>query len=379
MNPHKSNSTVRQIVYWTLCLFAACVLVSMLSSQRAYARDIVVVQSLDLSGQSNLSKDFSNGIRTYFDAINAKGGVRGRKITFVQLDDSGEAQQTIANLKKLIRENEVDIAIAPTSANSYLAASGDALVRSSGVTLFGAPTGVRPPSDDGARALAIRASYADEARQLLNHISTMRIASVALIQGEGEEAEFAAKAFREEMQRRNQTLQFDGNTRQWQARTNTNASLEAVVISGDAIGVAVALAHARSTAKSATLFGFSMIDHRTLLEIGKTNAIGMVISQAMPSADKTVYPFQREHRTLMKQFRDEPPSLHTLEGYVVARVLVNAFESIPGEPTPASVNAALRSVRDLEFGPMSVSTRVPARAMRFVNLSAVSSKGALIE
>ena len=58
---------------------------------QAVAKDIVVAQTLDLSGLSNLGKDFSNGVRTYFDAVNARGGVRGRRIQFVQLDDSGHA------------------------------------------------------------------------------------------------------------------------------------------------------------------------------------------------------------------------------------------------------------------------------------------------
>ena len=41
-----------------------------------HGKDFVIGQSLDLSGLSNLGKDFSNGVRTYFDAINARGGVR---------------------------------------------------------------------------------------------------------------------------------------------------------------------------------------------------------------------------------------------------------------------------------------------------------------
>ena len=42
------------------------------------AKDLLVAQTLDLSGLSNLGKDFSNGVRTYFDAVNARGGVRGQ-------------------------------------------------------------------------------------------------------------------------------------------------------------------------------------------------------------------------------------------------------------------------------------------------------------
>jgi branched-chain amino acid transport system substrate-binding protein len=366
-------------ISWLFCVLASVALVAILAAPKAYARDIIVGQSLDLSGQSNLGKDFSNGIRTYFDAINAKGGVRGRKILFLQLDDSGEPKETVANLTKLRSENDLDVLIAPTTAQSFIAAVADLSEKRSNLTLFGAPTGARPANTDAARVLNVRASYADEARQMLNHMATMSLGNVALVRGEGEEAAFAAQAFREEARKRNLKLVFDGDTTLWRSRSAQNASLEAVAIAGDAIGVAPALAHARATARNANLFGFSTIDHRTLLELSKTAAIGMIISQAMPSADKTVHPFQREHRALMKQYRDEPPSLHTLEGYVVARVLVGALEAIDGDPTAVRVSSALRSLRDIDLGPMSVSTRIATNAVRFVNLSAVSKRGALIE
>ena len=37
-----------------------------------HGKDFVIGQSLDLSGLSNLGKDFSNGVRTYIDATNAR-------------------------------------------------------------------------------------------------------------------------------------------------------------------------------------------------------------------------------------------------------------------------------------------------------------------
>jgi branched-chain amino acid transport system substrate-binding protein len=378
MNPQRNSLLTRGFTEWLLCAFAALLLLLALSAERVSAREIVIAQSLDLSGQSNLGKDFSNGIRTYFDAVNARGGVRGRKINFLQLDDSGEPVQTIENLKRLSKDNEIDALIAPTTARSYLAAAAEIELSNKGLVLFGAPTGARLAAAS-PRELPIRASYADESRQLMSHIATMQIRTIALVVGDGEESEFAALAFREEAKRRNVALAFDGNNQRWSARTAANAPIEAVVITGDALGVVSALAHARSTARSANIFGFSTVDHRTLLEIGKQNAIGMVLSQAMPSADKNVFSFQREHRELMKKYRDEPPSLHTLEGYVVARVLVAALESISGEVTALRVSSALRTVRDIDLGPMSVSTRIPTSAVRFTNLSVVSRKGSLID
>lgn len=81
----------------------------------------------------------------------------------------------------------------------------------------------------------------------------------------------------------------------------------------------------------------------------------------------------------MQQYRDEPPSQHTLEGYVVARLLVSALERVEGEPTAAKVSAALRTTPTLEFGPMRVGGKSAGSVNRFVDMTAVSNKGGLVE
>ena len=117
---------------------ALCVAAGFCLAFPVAAKDIVVAQTLDLSGLSNLGKDFSNGIRTYFDAVNARGGVRGRRIPFAQLDDSGRAADAVANVDKLLLENDVDAMIAPTSEETLLAAANAPHLRASALLLAGA-------------------------------------------------------------------------------------------------------------------------------------------------------------------------------------------------------------------------------------------------
>ena len=346
----------------------------------ALAKDIVVAQTLDLSGLSNLGKDFSNGVRTYFDSVNARGGVRGRRIAFVQLDDSGRAADAAANVDKLLLENEVDAMIAPTSEETLLAAATASRLRASALLLIGAPTGTDlERAGIAARVLPVRASYRDEARVLLDYLKTFSEGAVALVRGDGPDADACLLALRDEARARNVPLAFDGSTQQWLLRTAKNGPVGAVIVAGDALGVTPALQHARKIAPLSALLGFSTVDHRTLIEMAGASAKGMMITQAVPPPGKTIHPFQREHRALMKQYRDEPPSQHTLEGYVVARLLVSALERVDGEPTAAKVSAALRVTPTLEFGPMRVGGKGVGSANRYVDMTAISSKGGLVE
>lgn len=344
------------------------------------AKDLIVGQSLDLSGATNLGKDFSNGIRTYFDSVNARGGVRGRKIQFIQLDDGGRSADAQINIAKLLREQEADVLIAPTSAETLSAAAKMPILRSTALSLLGPPTGAEVDASGGSfRVLVLRATFREEAKSLLDTLRTFNDGAIALVRGDGPDAGASHSALREEVMERKLKIAFEGTTALWLAKKPSPERIGAVIISGDAIGVMSALKQARRAAPQAILMGFSTVDHRTLLELVGTAAKGMMITQVVPPPGKTIHPFQREHRALMKQYRDEPPSQHTLEGYIVARMLVAAFERVDGEPSATKVSSALRAVGSMDFGPMRISPRADNATSRYVDITAISSKGGLVE
>ncbi|HNY45565.1 MAG TPA: ABC transporter substrate-binding protein [Casimicrobium sp.] len=358
------------------------VLVSVLAAAHTplFARDFVVGQSVDLSGLSNVGKDFSNGARTYFDSVNARGGVQGRKISFVQLDDSGRAAEAKANTQKLLRENGVDVMLGSTTAESLLAVLAAAAAVTPRVAVLGAPTGIELDAVMLGAAFPTRASYREEARALLDSLRMFHDGPIAIVQGEGPDAPVTHAAIRAEALARGASIAFDGSAAQWQARNSREAKAGAVVISGDALGVAPVAQHTRKLSPQSWLLAFSTVDYRNLFELAGAAASGMFIAQVVPPPGKTIHAFQREHRALMKQFRDEPPSQHTLEGYLVARVLTAAFAQVEGDPTPARVARALRALPATEFGPLRVSLQRPSSTGRsYVDVTAISSKGALLE
>src|SRR5688500_4251090 len=64
---------------------------------------IVIGQSVALTGPgSALAAPFAQGAKLYFDRVNAAGGLNGRKIELVTLDDRGSPALTAENTKKLL-------------------------------------------------------------------------------------------------------------------------------------------------------------------------------------------------------------------------------------------------------------------------------------
>jgi branched-chain amino acid transport system substrate-binding protein len=63
--------------------------------------------SYPFSGPASAYGTIGQGAKAYFDFVNAKGGVKGRKIEFVTLDDSYEPPKAVQNARRLIQQEKV--------------------------------------------------------------------------------------------------------------------------------------------------------------------------------------------------------------------------------------------------------------------------------
>ncbi|MDP3167423.1 MAG: ABC transporter substrate-binding protein, partial [Hydrogenophaga sp.] len=71
---------------------------------------VVLGQTLALTGPgSSLARYFHQGAKLYFDNVNAAGGINGRKIELVTLDDQGNPATTVANTKKLLDQGVLSL------------------------------------------------------------------------------------------------------------------------------------------------------------------------------------------------------------------------------------------------------------------------------
>ena len=93
------ESLVRSAILAVIALLG----VAALAQEGVTKTSIVLGQSVALTGPgSMLAVPFQQGAKLYFDRLNATGGINGRKIDLVTLDDRGSAQITAANTTKLL-------------------------------------------------------------------------------------------------------------------------------------------------------------------------------------------------------------------------------------------------------------------------------------
>jgi ABC-type branched-subunit amino acid transport system substrate-binding protein len=89
------------------------------------------------------TSEYGVGSRLYFDAVNAAGGVHGRKISYVTLDDGFDVKRAAENTRKLIDEHGVFMIYNNTGTAQTAAILP--LLEQSKTLVFG-PRPARPPS-----------------------------------------------------------------------------------------------------------------------------------------------------------------------------------------------------------------------------------------
>ena len=71
------------------------------------ATEIKVGQTIAYSGPASAYSQLAKAEAAYFKGLNAKGGINGRKITFISLDDGYSPPKAVENVRKLVESDEV--------------------------------------------------------------------------------------------------------------------------------------------------------------------------------------------------------------------------------------------------------------------------------
>jgi branched-chain amino acid transport system substrate-binding protein len=150
------------------------------SAQGVTDSTILLGQSVALTGPAQqLGLDMRLGASLYFDQVNLRGGVNGRKIVLKTLDDGYEATRAAENTKKLINDERVFALFGyvgtPTAQASL------PIFTEAKVPFVGPFTGaelLRTPVNP--YIFNVRASYWDETEAIVQHLTAMSVNKIAV-------------------------------------------------------------------------------------------------------------------------------------------------------------------------------------------------------
>jgi ABC-type branched-subunit amino acid transport system substrate-binding protein len=89
------------------------------------------------------------GLRLYVDRLNSTGGINGKKIQLVVLDDSGEPSKAAVNAKRLLTQDNVKLLVLSSLSSTYAPVIAESKRANVPLMLMGAvcPKEVYPPAD----------------------------------------------------------------------------------------------------------------------------------------------------------------------------------------------------------------------------------------
>ncbi len=339
---------------------------------------ITIGQSCALTGPAReLGVEMRLGAQAYFNQVNQAGGIFGRQIKLVTLDDGYEPDRAAANTKKLINEDKVFALFGyvgtPTS-NAALP-----IFTESKVPFFGAFTGAESLRNPFNRYIFnVRASYFDETEKMVEQLTSLGVRSIAVFYQNDAYGQAGLAGVTRALAKRNMkiagTATVERNTVAVEAAVKTLLPVQPdVIIMISAYKSIAAFVKASKKAGYAGQFhNVSFVGSRALAEELGPEGYGVAISQVMPFPFASSMPIVRDYLQAMKLASSSQASFTSLEGYVAARVFVEGLKRAGKDLTRDKLISALETLNYADFGGFNVNfTPSTHNGSTFVDLTMI--------
>ena len=335
---------------------------------------------------AGLGTEYWRGSQAWYQEVNSQGGIAGRRIEVVALDDGYDPIPTIRNTIQLVEKDRV-FCLSNYVGTPTLTRALPVIKRYAGddLVLVGDLTGAQPQREPpyAAQVFNIRASYRQEMMALVERLWTAGVRRFGVfyqIDAYGRSgtdgvarglARHGARIAAEATYRRGAAFDADMSVA---ARHLRDAGVEAVLCTGAYQACGAFVRTARDLGWTVPISNVSFVGSesmsRLLLEHGRTTGrdytARLINTQVVPSyAADSPLPGVRLYRSLMdkrhlevpaplrdpkSKYRVEPYSFISFEGFINARVIVEGLRRAGPAPSRRGFKAALESIGQLDLG-----------------------------
>ncbi|MES2509227.1 MAG: ABC transporter substrate-binding protein [Pseudomonadota bacterium] len=373
----------RHVLHSTAALAVlACGVTPSHAQTKAAHADILFGQSIDLSGpEAKLGREVVRGMNLYFDSVNASGGVNGGKIKLQTLDDAYNVDKAAANVQQL-RETPGLLALmtplGTTTTVRVAKEAGDVPVL---FPLTGT-AGIR--TAEMTNTYFLRATYADEVQRIADHSQTLGMKRLAIIHSEDPFGKPGMAAFEKALATHQLKPHAVGKVADFRSK-DVSAAVKTVAASKpDAVlvylpatfpDVVLAL---REAGMQSPIYGISVaLTPENLDRLGAQRR-GLMFTQVVPSYGNRKFRLTREYLAHLEARKMEP-SFGSMEGYLNARVAVEALRRAGPEVDRARLRRALESMAPYDAGDLQIQFDAATHTgSKFVQIGIIDRGGQLL-
>lgn len=350
---------------------------------------ITLGMSAPFSGPNGTyGEEMRETIDAYFQQINKSGGINGRKLQLIALDDGYETEKTVATTKTLINEKNV-FALLSFYGSSPTTEAMNKVFGPAGVPLVGTISGagtLREPirTNPNSRFMFhVRASYDDETEAIVNQMVSLGLRSIAVFYQNDGFGKAGLDGVTAALKKHNLAPSAVGTVER--NSLNVTPAVQAIAKTNPQAVVMVTLykptaafVRAMKRAGQNPMFmTLSPVGTEQLVEELGPEARGIGISQVVPYPWNDIVPVVREYQKLIP--KGNGYSYYGLEGYLMARTMVEGLRRACRDLNREKLVSALETINNVDFGGYRVNYSPTARyGSRFVELTVIGPGGKVL-
>ena len=346
--------------------------------------DILIGRSTALSGgMAPFLAPIHEGQEAAIEDANAKGGIGGRKIRIVSLDDGFDPRRTLENARQLSEKDAV-VALLGVSGTSQVMALLPYLAEAR-LPLIGVYTGspaVR--AQQHPYLFTTRASYADELVKIVRNLVAVQSARIAVVYENNDFGKLLLPLVEKTITAEGASLAGShalaptGEDAATAAKTLAAQKPQAVLLVAAGPPV-VAYVKANRAHLGVPVYTLSLGAGSAVLKALGEEARGLAVARTGPSPTKPTIQLTRDFQASMKR-HGKPADYDRYTGYMDARVLIEGLRAAGPGVTRASLVQAMEGLGTLDLGGYTYQfSPQNHHGSNFVDIAVVGSGGVYLQ
>jgi branched-chain amino acid transport system substrate-binding protein len=364
-------------------LLTLCMTLPMAHAEPGVTADTIVLgQSTSLTGPlAELGIATTTAERAYFDYINAQGGVHGRKIKLISVDDAYNPEKTLANTKTLIEKDNVFALFNVLGTPNCIAVLP--LIEKHGIPHIAPYSGaqaVRKPHN--RLVFHVRASYHDEVETIVEHLGIRGITEVAVVYQNnsfGKDGYDGAKIALEKRKLKihaEATIENNSSDVDKAAATLAATKPGAIIMITSGVPSAKFIKAYNKLSVGMQFFGLSVLGTQTTVTALGKDGVGVVVAQVTPFPFSVTSGIIREYQMVMKKMGVKDLSFISMEGFINAKVAVEGLRRAGRDLTRERLVSAMESIGRWDMDGYLINlTKNDHNGSRAVELTVISKDG----
>lgn len=351
-------------------------------SLQACADELVVLQvAPGATKEGSVGWQLQMGAKSWFDEVNVRGGVGGKQIKLLAVDEGADIS---AQTKALIKEHQPAALFGFVGTAPVVKLVTDKVLDNAQIPLVGPHTGAAVVATDKNASMVFltRATYADEIDKVMKQLATIGIRKFVVFHSDdqpGVEFRDLAKAV---AAKQGQTVEAVIAQPKELSKIPALADAvlakehQAVLLAVEAPAAAAFIKRYREQDGSGQLIALSTVEGVRLAELaGVKAARGVALAQVAPNPRNESYAVVREFTTNYRKYGPytEEPTQAMMEGYLAAKVITEGLKRGGGK---AGLARGVASISGYDVGGVTYSFGSGSRSgSKYIEMSVIDKEG----